>query len=812
MIKALHQHYPQPWLVIGSYAAQKDFMMACDEADMIKPIQYMTIEDLLNKVFFAWAPGAIRHTMQTLDCHPAVAVKHLETLRYLSDGMESSDDYLHMLKNLKASLEAAGLIDVLKEPKQFFSRYHVIFLEPHASPHVPILTQRCEALTSVTLWPASNRQDAVRTGAHFEHAHDEINAVLTRIRETQAQGQSLDTVHVYATTAYYAQRFLTESRHYGVPVEVQAGHVLKSYPRIQRFIHQVSTSSEESVLTRFEAALQTVFPQTKQGQAPEYARLLDVCHRYLSEMESSEFHAEYFKTLCQNARVRGPKLQGAVKLYEDPTVMPDSNSVLYLIGAHEGALIRYQNDRNYLSEPLKAKLGMMTTYDVNRQKERQLTDWLAGFKEVHLSYADKSDLEAYHVSPWVSVLSETLGFTTVEPDLNTQVYASVSDHLRCKTDYEDYQNYRFESTTLKALYPTFEASLDAYDTQFKGLSSPTLEAVFPHGLNLSYTALNSFFECQFKYLCQHVLKFEPYESNVSMATGSLFHRLLEKELESPTLSDETVEEYLHELFIELSLSAAQMYALKTQIAYFKEVLATIKAQHTQTLFVLSEVEKRLEFPLQESPRVLFKGVIDKWMTAQINDQTHAILVDYKSGSTTFDPILAYHGMQAQQLYYAYILERMDHTIETVGFYEQSLMPSKPFKEGTQTFEKQFQDLLRWQGYSVDDASVLSVIDPNYAQSSLIKSLSLTKDQTYAQHAKIFTKDAKKTAFQRIETLLKEATLAIQAGDFRINPWFESVDHSIACTYCAYHDVCFKKPEQYRIMKDKRSIFETEETP
>jgi hypothetical protein len=617
---------------------------------------------------------------------------------------------------------------------------------------------------------------------------------------------------LFRSTSYHYQRFLTESRHYGVPVEGQSGQPLKSYPRIQAFLDRVETSSQGSVLERFEAVLEELFTDEERSYKTEYARLLDVLHRYLSDMGEGPLNLSYLTSLCRTTQVRKPKLHGAIKLYDSPSVVPHPQRSLYILGAHEGALIRYQKDTDYLSQTLKAELGMMTTPEVNRQKEQHLIHWLAGFQEVHVSHADKSDLEAYHVSPWLTVLQETLGFEWTTLDINDQMYASISDHLRCKTHYEDYQNYRVTHPTLKALYPTFKSSLEPYDTQFTGVEPATLARLFPRGIKVSYTSLNNFFECQFKYLCQHVLKFEPFESNVSMATGTLFHRLLEKELSTPSLSDETIESHLHDVFQEVALSAAELYALKTQISYFKEVFSTIQQQHTQTLFVLSEVEKRLEFPLQDEPKVLFSGVIDKWMTAQINDRTRMMLIDYKSGNTTFDPQLAYHGMQAQQLYYAYILERIDATLDTVGFYEQSLMPGKPFKEGSKSFESQFRDHLRWQGYSTDDTSVLRLMDPEYTQSSLIQSLRITNAGAFDRHAKIFTQEAKDRAFERLETLLAEAAQAIQAGDFRINPWFESIDKSIACTYCAYHDVCFKKPEQYRIMKDKRSIFEAEATP
>ena len=73
----------------------------------------------------------------------------------------------------------------------------------------------------------------------------------------------------------------------------------------------------------------------------------------------------------------------------------------------------------------------------------------------------------------------------------------------------------------------YKIPYNTYKNTFTGINNDTYLTNLPYPLKLSYTSLNAYNECAFKYYIKYVLKLEKYEDNFPAFIGSMYHRILQ---------------------------------------------------------------------------------------------------------------------------------------------------------------------------------------------------------------------------------------------------------------------------------------------
>lgn len=804
MIEALEQRATKPWLVIATPSAQRELMRHPSPSK--KQRTYLSIQDLFAKVFFAFHPGALQAAVRKLNTTPQIAASYLRWLPWLKEEVE--DPLVKQLLELKTYLTELKLIKTTPQLETFLGRYDVVFYGDLDDPLIPRLTPYLKPYTNVYSLPYKQTLKQV-TLTTFDTLDEELYAMLTELRRTHDKGIALDDMVIYAPSTHHRTRLLLEAPTFGLPLHYTQQAPLISYPQIQQFYECFLAHDHDVLYERLNHALTRVFDPLKPQSTPLYKRLLNVLHHYI--LETMDTVDGVLLKYYLEKETFATSSQGGVRVLDDLTHIANEKTRLFVIGAHDQALVALQSDRDLLPESVKEALHYPSLWEQNLAAQETVKQWLYTFPYVNLSWARKSALERYEESPLFALLkTEFPQHLTIPKRPLDQPFSQTLDRLESKIAYETYQAYGTQDQTL-ILAEAFQESLAVYDSQFTGLKESTLAKLLPKPLTLSYTALNTFFHCHFAYFCERVLKLTPYERSFAMSMGTLIHHLLEHHIHEPMLTEAHFEAALATLEVIADWQASDYHAANRQFAWMQKVFSTIQAQHAQTLMHLSETEKQLTYPLPDHPDVIFKGVVDKLMRQTLQGQDLYVIVDYKTGKPQLDPVRAVLGLNAQLIYYAYVLSNIDDTIQSVGFYEQALIPSQKFKYENKSFEQQFTEYLRWQGYSTQDREVLSLIDPDYASSSLIKGLGLTREGNFYAYSKVFDSSMLDQAFTRVKAQLSYAVNTIQQGTFEINPYADANGALLMCDHCNVKDLCYKKPHHYRSIPERATIFDSEDT-
>ena len=312
-------------------------------------------------------------------------------------------------------------------------------------------------------------------------------------------------------------------------------------------------------------------------------------------------------------------------------------------------------------------------------------------------------------------------------------------------------------------------------------------------MKLSYTSLNSYNECSFKYYIKYVLKLDKYEDTFSAFIGSLYHNVLSLYQKTNFNFEEEYQKYLQKR--ELSLKERLLLLrIKKDLLHLIE---TLKQQQLLTGYDNTLYDKKIDVPLDKDVSVIFTGAVDKIMYYQKIEDTYFTIVDYKTGTidTHIEPMK--YGLHMQLPVYLYLIHysKVFNNPIFTGIYYQNIMFQYPTWTDKKDKEQIYKDNLMLQGYSTTDTGILARFDSTYEKSEYIKSMSYTEEKGFGTYAKVMDNDTLYNLIEYTKNHISEKTDSILASDFSINPKVYA-GKNIACEFCQYKDLCYmREPDQ-----------------
>ncbi|MCD7765833.1 MAG: exodeoxyribonuclease V subunit gamma [Lachnospiraceae bacterium] len=201
--------------------------------------------------------------------------------------------------------------------------------------------------------------------------------------------------------------------------------------------------------------------------------------------------------------------------------------------------------------------------------------------------------------------------------------------------------------------------------------------------------------------------------------------------------------------------------------------------------------------LDNHGRISLQGRIDRIDTVETEDTVYVKVVDYKSGTTQFDLVSLYYGLQLQLVVYlnaALEMEQKLHPGKKVVpagiFYHHLQDPVLEKEEDPQRASEALLKKMRPNGLVNGDGPVVRFMDKELAESScdsLVIPVGMKKDGTPKASSSLATTKQFEELSAYVSQLLSRTGNEILAGEIGAHP-FEDKNRS-ACDYCPYADVC-----------------------
>ena len=319
-------------------------------------------------------------------------------------------------------------------------------------------------------------------------------------------------------------------------------------------------------------------------------------------------------------------------------------------------------------------------------------------------------------------------------------------------------------------------------------------------LNLSYSSMDTYFKCGFKYYLDHVLKLNIYEETFSIIIGNLFHYVLSNAFKDNFNFNNCYNEYLNNLNKEFT-NKEQVFLdnLKEEL---KLIINTINKQ--LELISLDKTLYEEEIMINKNSKVKFIGYIDKLMYKEQDDKTYVAIIDYKTGNPNLNLNNIIYGLDLQLPVYLYLTSNSKlKNVEILGFYLQKILNKEVNIDSKKTYVELKEDNLKLQGYSIDNENI-ELFDKTYKDSNLIKGLKIKDNGEFYSNSKILNKETIDKIINLVDQKIDEASTNIFNNKFDINPKFIN-DENVSCKFCKYKDICFKKNEDTVYLKEYKNL-------
>ena len=768
-------------IIVCSNNEKKNLLKKINESDKLLPIKFLSKSDFIKTLTFSYDEKTLYYVRKKYNVKIEVAKDYLDNIYYVSDE-KYDNDKLDFLVNLKKDLIENKL---LKTDELFVNSLKgkdvIIYNLGYIDNFLSKLLDNIKSVCNVKIVNKENETLYSKKVYRFTHIDDEVNYIACQICKLVKYGVDINKIKLIISDNEYINVVKRIFKMYNIPVNLNDNICL------------YFTLASKYLIDNFTSDLTKVIEEIKEKYSIEVVnKLLSVINKF-TFIEDKLSVKDDIIYLLKNTYLPEIKYDNAVELSTFDSVNEDD--YVFLLGFNQKTYPTIYKDEDYLLDDEKSILGLEKSYELAKKDKENLIYNIRKLKNLFISYKLQSESGSFLPSTLISEMNmETI---TGRIPLN---YSNKYNKIKLCSLFDRFYKYSEVNEELKTLYNNYKIDYKLYDNTYKKVPFELMNKIFKNKLYLSYSSMEGYNECSFKYLINNVLRLDVYEDTFAAFLGSLFHHILELSI------DKEID--VHNEIIKYMDSSNRNFTEKEKFYIFKMekdmifAIETIKMQNTYSL--LNEYMLEQEFKVNKKSKldILYKGFIDKLMYKTIRDKTYYAIVDYKTYDIDVKMDLIDYGLNLQLPIYLYLIKNNYKDALICGFYIQKVfLLDNKYDENKSLLERK-KDSLKLTGYSNADGSIINKLDKDYELSKVIKGLKVKKDGNFYSTSKVLSNDEMDEIYHKVDEQIDKVIDNIENSNFDINPKNYN-GKNISCMYCKFKDIC------YKTIKDEE-IIETED--
>ena len=750
----------------------------------------MSLEEFLEKITFQTTKEAIYYLMKKYKCSYANAVMYLKELKHVTQITESTYPNVQNLLEMKKKLEKEHLL--IKD---------TVFLNYIKGKTIEIrgysltIEQRkwLKELEKETLIEFVEKESKSYT--HFIYAFDtieeEVSYVAASIAEKIHQGISIQHIFLSNITEEYLLPLKRIFAWFHIPIELNESHHLYGNLIVKKWLNALKENPSESAFEPILCLLKT------EEDYQIYKTLVDLYNEYVMIPKDSIW-LECIEEECKQKNIPISKQSNAVRVKELRTTNFKEEDYVYVMGMNQENIPRTYQDESYLNDTICKTIGIDTTLDKNKQEKQTVIEKINAIPNGILTYKKKTPFGLYYPS---SLLDE-LQVEKKIPKQNPYFYSDEWNQISLSKQLDQYLDYNEKDKNMDMLYAHYPTlSYRTYENQFSGISKENLRNYLDHKLLLSYTSLDHFYHCNFRYYMSHILKVDTYEETFAQKVGNLFHYILSIAFQKDFDFEVEWKRYHQDKIY----SAKEKFFLKKLKKELQFVITTIQEQNTYNSLAGELYEQKIFKSISGEMKITFMGIVDKIKFQKEDGVIYAAIIDYKTGTIETNLNQSIYGIGMQLPIYLYLVKNKKdwNSVKVIGFYLQKMIQNEFTNDENKEYQQMKKENMKLEGYSIDKPEWIEKLDSTYMDSCVIKSLKMGKNGFYA-YSKILNEEKMNRLEHLVDKKLKEAAEQIENGNFRINPK-QIGSKLVGCEFCKYHDLCFQTEKDIVYLSEYKNL-------
>lgn len=760
-------------LIICPNQTKTKILKELSQTKKLVNIKFMTKEEYKKIYYFSYDDKLLAYLIKKYNYNIDVARVYINNLYVIDENKTYKSPKLNFLKDLKKELIKEGLLIYNNTYKEYLKNKNIIVkneynLEKYEEEmlgikeeHVPEKTITAPVMECNTL-------------------EEEVNQVCLEIINLLKTGVDINKIYLTNISSDYLYTIKSLFSFYHIPININFNYSIYSTKVVKDYLNTKELDLENK------------------DKKSINKKLINI----LSDLSFLDETSKEYKILLtdklKNTYASPVNLKNAVTIKDLYKESFNDDEYVFVLGFNQDELPKMEKDISYITDKEKDEVSLYKTDYLNKRNKNNLVYILSNIKNLYLSYKLTSPFKSYYKSSLITDLSLNI----VKPKLDSYNSSNIYNELRLASYLDLYHLYGEKNKDLKKLYTHYQIPYKTYSNVFTGINNDEYLTNLPYPLKLSYTSLNAYSECKFKYYIRHVLKLEPYTNTFQTYIGSMYHYILSVYKKTNFNFEEEYQKYLEKR--ELSLKEKLLL-----IRIKKDLLKLIDILNKQDLITGyndAYYEKKIDIDLKKKVSVIFTGSIDKIMYYQNIEDTYFSIIDYKTGSidTHIEPMK--YGLHMQLPVYLYLIHYSKAIKSPIftGIYYQNILFNYP--TWSKDIEKVKKDQYLLQGYSTDDISILSRFDSTYEKSEYIKSMSYNEEKGFGTYAakKVLSNDTLYDLLAYTKNYISKETDNILSADFTINPKVYS-NVNISCAFCSFKDICYMKEKDLVYLEKQNDL-------
>lgn len=499
------------------------------------------------------------------------------------------------------------------------------------------------------------------------------------------------------------------------------------------------------------------------------------------------------------------EVTNAIKIENVLNHIYDDDTHIFIMNFSHGEIAHIYKDDTYLNDKIRKNLKLLTSFDRTQIEEKKILDCIHSYESIHLSYSTYCSSKIYMPSNLIKELAKKRIVNIC--DASIHIYHIVNEDMAKMRFFKAYALYRlYQKKTFDYLYG-YTYFCDDLTKRYQSDFNATLDylALPTLFMELSYTKLNDYFSCPFRFYLKYILNIEEkMEDNNSTFVGRMYHFVLEKVVAKRYIDRRTKEEVLENISVYIcDFVKNQTYEIKDKLKFYlnkfseelKLIVEIIMDFMDHSSFEVLGLEQKLEKQLDDYTVVV--GLIDKILKYR----EYYLVIDYKTNPVHPNWYALDVGLDLQLPLYLYLIKANDPNAKIAGSYLQSVFRTSLLKYEDKPLSKVMLEQLKYVGYTLQDRDVILAIDTNALNGSGSLPKQIVSNKGFYKNflKKSFTQTQFDAIILYVEKLIFEANKKIRKGLFPILPLTDEKNESV-CRYCRLKDLCYRNETMKKVYK------------
>lgn len=474
------------------------------------------------------------------------------------------------------------------------------------------------------------------------------------------------------------------------------------------------------------------------------------------------------KEELKQTKINNTKIRNAVNEIDIINNIVEKDDNVYIINFNSEYIPVINKDVDYISDNEKPEF-LETSTELNNINKEILNKVIRNINNLTITASQNN----YNGPLNISTIATDYDYEIRRVENKISKYSNKINKYNLTNMLDNYLKYNSKNENQDILLNTYT------DLRYKEYNNTYTKVEATDEFSLSYSKMNSFYECPFKYYCDNVLKLNTYEDTFDTYIGSLCHYILSKiyidNFDFDRVKQEFLETNSYQVTNEnLLFQNKILEELKTAISY-------ILSMQNVTKFNEIECERKIETTINDTK---FVGIIDKIQKYQ----NKIILIDYKTGNPKINLKECQYGFNLQLPTYIYLVKTIYPDSQIVGVYLEHILKPKFNFNMDKNDNESFENSLKLEGYSTSNEEILEEIDSTYENSAYIKGIKKKSDGFY-KYSKILSNDEFEELEKLVTDKINNCITEIKNNNFDIKPVILNQTNK-SCSNCKYASICY----------------------